>query len=1033
MRLHVLLRLFAVFTSAVMVATHAHAQSSTVSGTVMDTNGAPVIGAAVIQKGVPSNGVITNDSGVFSIPVKEGTVLSVSSIGYLAAEVSASNEMLIILEEDNQLLEEVVVVGYGVQRKSDLTGAISSVKADDIQGRSITHVEQALQGKTPGVNLITTSAQPGAAPTVRVRGIASNGTSDPLYVVDGLLMDDISSIDPSSIETMEVLKDAASAAIYGAQAGNGVILITTKKGKKGASSVTYDFQYQMTSLARKPQLLNSHEYIQQQKEARPTFTDLDVLLLMDQGIWDGSFSTDWFDVAFGLGNTFKHNISLQGGNEKGSFFLSMSSLNENGIVRLDKDTYKRYSVTLNADYQIQPWLKAGVNLDFANYSASPLIDGVPLSGAGMRSPNLFALTMAQPPYVADTYAPDKIPDEQRMLMEQGYKMFTDENGNYYSVSGRLHPIVAALSADRENFGNRLSGTLFANLTPIKGLVITSRLGFRIFNDQTYNFEHEYYGGNSYYNTAGTTEVRRTGITNTYYQWENFANYNRNIGKHSIGAMIGSSYSHNNRLITGMSITSSAEDDPLFADISFPSGNANRTTDGYSLKNAKISYYGRLNYSYNDRYILETTLRADAADLSVLPKENRWGFFPSVSAGWVLSKEEFFSPVKRTVSFAKIRASWGQNGSTSNLTGYKYSNSIDLKSAGYSFSNTSVAYNTSARPAQLYNPDLKWETSEQIDLGLDARLLKDRMSITLDWFQKDTKDLIIQRINVPYEAGNASAPVNGGNIRNQGVEIELSWKDNIGEVFYSISGNFASLGNKVTWLNPNVSDSRVMSPTLINGVGAVTAFEKDYPIWYFRGYQVDHIDGAGDPVFKNLSGDEDGVIDESDKTMIGKPLPDYTYGLTLSLAWKGLDFTVFANGSYGNDVFMCYNNASHFTYPLKALYDQRWTPENPSGKYARPQDRNDLIVKYLMSDAFVFDGSYFRIKQIQLGYTLPQRLTQKALLKKVRFNISFDNFFLFTAYPGLDPEISTDAVNGIGLDLGAYPTTRKMVFGVSITI
>lgn len=1008
-------------------------QTVAIKGTVVSSDGEPVIGAAVIQYDNPSNGVISDVSGAFSITVPSGALLSVSSIGYVSVDVPAQKGMIVVLQEDNELLDEVVVVGYGVQRKSDLTGAISSVKAEDIQGRSITHIEQALQGKTPGVNLITTSAQPGAVPTVRVRGIASNGTSDPLYVVDGLLMEDISSIDPGSIENMEVLKDAASAAIYGAQAGNGVILITTKKGAKGNGAVTYDFQYSISSLAIKPELLNAKEYLKQVKESDPVFTDADELLLIEQGVWDGSFSTDWIDVTFGNGSTSRHNLAFQGGNDRGSFYLALTSLNEDGIVRLNKDSYKRISAVLNADYQIKPWLKVGTNLDFANYQASPLLDGIPLSGSGTRSPNLFALALSQPPYVADTYAPDKLPLEQKTMLEKGWFMFQNADGDYYSISGRLHPLVAALQAERQLSGNRFSGTMFANLTPLKGLVFTSRLGFKFFDDRTYNFQHSYYGSDTYYSTSNTLGVSRTGTSTTYYQWENFANYSKSLGRHNLGLMAGTSFTHNTRLYTDMSITSASKDDPLFADISFPSGDANRTTEGYELQNAKISYFGRLNYNYAEKYIMEATFRADAADLSVLPASNRWGFFPSVSAGWVLSGEEFFKPLKSTVSFLKFRASWGQNGSTSNLSGYKYSNSINISSAGYSFSNADVVYNASARPAQLYNPDLKWETSEQLDLGLDARLFKDRLAITADWFRKDTKDLIIQNINLPFEAGNSSAPVNGGDIRNQGIELELGWKDHIGDVFYSISGNIATLSNRVTWLNPNVSDSRIMSTTVINQIGAITAFEKNYPIWYFRGYELDHIDDAGNPVLKNLSGDEDGAIDELDKTMIGKPLPDYTYGLTFTAAWKGLDFTLFANGSQGNDVFMCYNNTARFTYVLKSMYDQRWTGTNTDTRYAKPQVRTDSIIKYLMSDAFIYDGSYFRIKQILLGYTLPQKITRKAAMEKVRFSISLDNFFLFTAYPGLDPEISTDAVSGIGIDLCAYPTTRKVVFGVNVTL
>ena len=1007
------------------------AQRIDVSGLVTDKDGVPVVGAGVFQKGARSNGTITDLDGRFVLSVPAGATLVVSSIGYKDAEQPASAKMTVVLEEDNELLEEVVVVGYGVQKKVNLTGAISSVSSEDIQGRSIAHVEQALQGKTPGVTLITTSAQPGAVPTVRVRGIASNGTSDPLYVVDGLLMEDISSIDPNSIESMEVLKDAASAAIYGAQAGNGVILITTKKGTKGEGSITYDFQYNISSLAIKPQLLNSKEYIQQAMEANPLFTDDDVLRLIDLGTWDGKSSTDWLDVTFGNGIIKRHTLSAQGGNDRGSYFLTLGSYDEDGTVKLSKDTYKRYTVSLNADYQIKKWAKVGTTLDFANYSVSPLVDGVPLGGSGVRSPNLFAIAMYTPPYLVDRYAPDQLPEEMKNLLAAGKKLFTDDEGNYYTTLGLLHPEVAVKSAERRNYGNRFSGTMFANITPFKGLVFTSRFGFKVYTDNSYYFIHEYYGGENYFNEATTLYVNRSSTSTTYYQWENFANYAKSLGKHTIGVTAGMSYSHNTNLYTYAGISSAAKDDPLYADVSYPAGDVTRSTEGKELYNAKLSYFGRVNYNYADKYLLEATLRADAADSSILPIENRWGYFPSVSAGWIISGEDFFSSLKESVSFLKVRASWGQNGSTSNLGGYKYSNSISTTAAGYSYSNSAFTYQTKYVPAQLANPGLKWETSEQLDFGLDLRMFKDRLSLTADWFKKDTKDLIIQEINVPYEAGNIAAPVNGGNITNNGVELELSWKDQIGDFFYSVSGNIATLNNMVTWLNPNVSDSRIMSATSINFLGAPSAFEVGYPIWYFRGYKVDHLDENGDPVIANLSGDAEGSIDETDKTMIGKPLPDFTYGLTITLGWKGFDFTLFANGSQGNDMFMCYNNAS-LLYGLKSVYDQRWTPSHTNTRFARPQASTATINQYLLSDAFIFDGSYFRIKQIQLGYTVPQTLTRKAAIEKLRVFASLDNYFLFTSYPGLDPEISTNAVNAIGLDLGAYPTTKKMVFGVSVT-
>ena len=1028
------IQLFGLLLTAVLLLAgpFAGAQGIRIQGSVTDKDGVPVVGTGVFQKDAPVNGTVTDANGRFTITAPQGAILTFYSIGYKPAELPAQPQMNVVLQDDNLLLDEVVVVGYGVQRKVNLTGAISSVGSEDIEGRAIANLEQALQGKTPGVTLITTSAQPGAVPTIRIRGIASNGTSDPLYVVDGLLMEDISSIDPNSIQSMEVLKDAASAAIYGAQAGNGVVLITTKKGAKGEGNVSYDFQYQISSLAVKPKLINSEETIQQMMDSNPSFTIDNILLLIDQGIWDGKTSTDWIDIAFGNGITKKHTVNLHGANDNGSFYASLGAYDEDGVVRMDRDTYQRYTVALNTDYQIKPWLKVGATVDFAHYKASPLVDGVPLNGSGVRNPNIFAQAMYQQPFLPDTYAPGSLPSTMQAVMNQGvYNLFTDADGNYYSTDGLLHPMVAIRSADRKNYGNRLSGTLFANFTPVKGLVFTSRLGYKVYGDHTYYFAHNYYGGQNYFTSNEGLSVSRTNTATTYYQWENFANYNFSVGKNNFGAMAGMSFSRNSALYQNLGISSAAKDDPLFADISYPSGTAIKENEGYELLNTKLSYFGRLNYNYADKYLLEATLRADAADLSVLPAGNRWGYFPSVSAGWVISSEDFFSGVKSAVSFLKLRASWGQNGSTSNLSNYKYSNSILSNAVGYSFTNNGISYNTMFQPGQLYNPDLKWETSEQLDFGLDARFFRDRLSLTADWFRKDTKDLIIQNIKVPLEAGNTAAPINGGNIRNTGVELELSWKDQIGDFFYSLSGNIATLKNMVTWLNPNVSDSRIMSPITINGVGSLAAFEKDEPVWYFRGYELDKLDENGDPVFKNLSGDEEGVIDESDKTRIGKPLPDFTYGLTLQLGWKGIDFTLFANGSEGNDVFMCYNNATLF-YNLKSLYDQRWTPTHTNTRVARPQSRTENIQRYMLSDAFVFDGSYFRIRQVQLGYTLPQDWTRKISVEKLRLYASLDNFFLFTKYPGLDPEISTDAITGIGLDFGAYPTTKKMLFGVTVT-
>ncbi|MCQ2157885.1 MAG: TonB-dependent receptor [Bacteroidales bacterium] len=1012
--------------TAILTVVPASGQQRVCGGIVVDKAGEPVIGAAVIQAGNGSNGAVTGIDGTFSITVPSGAELSVRCMGYSSITVKATEKMTIVLQDDENFLEEVVVVGYGVQKKSNLTGAISSISSEDIQNRSIVNLESALQGKTPGVNLISTSAQPGAVPTVRIRGISSNGTSDPLFVVDGLIVSDINGIDPNSIESMEVLKDAASAAIYGAQAGNGVLLITTKKGKKGNGFLSYDFQLAMNSLAIKPKLLSAEEQLNQNKEEDPTFTDSSILRLIDSGVWDGTSSTDWYPEAFESSPTYRHTVSMQGANDKGSFFLSLGNVNEDGIIKGHYDTFKRFTVSANADYQVKPWLKVGITADFANYNNTPVTDATPSHGSGPYN-NFFASVMSAPAYAKPFYAPDELPTSMKNALADGYVLFTRENGDYYCAGEGSHPLVHAMSRDRKNFGNKLSGTLFANFTPIEGLVYTSRLGYNITDSNSYTYNKFFFANQSKFNSE-LNEVTRTNVTTTYYQWENFVNFDKTWGKHDFGVMAGISYSQNDMTYLLGNISKAIKDDPLFADLRYVAGDAIRDADGFNQINRKLSYFGRLNYSFAGKYLAEAVFRADAADTSVLPSTNRWGYFPSFSAGWIMSNEDFFKALGTPVSFLKLRASWGLNGSTSNLKNYSYSNSLATNPIAYSFTPgaTGFEYTIGTMPTQLYNPSLKWETSEQIDLGLDLRMFRDRLTMGFDWFNKTTRDLIVANTNVPYEAGNKAAPVNAGNVLNRGVELEISWKDAIGDFFYSVSGNIATLHNEVTYLDPNVGEGRINGMKFASS-GFATAFEKGFPIWYFRGYHVEGLDENGAPIFQDVK--EDGIIDDADKIMTGKPLPDFTYGITLNLGYKDFDLTVFGSGSQGNDVLMAYSQ-SKISYRLKSMYDQRWTPQNPNAKYAKPAVEN--CEKYNLSDAMIFDGSFFRIKQIQLGYTLPKNICGKIALEKLRVYASLDNFFLFTSYPGMDPEASSDIINGIGLDYGCYPTTRKVVFGASIT-
>ena len=1001
-----------------------------VTGKVIDNLGESMIGVSILEKGT-TNGVVTDIDGNYTLTVNQGATLVFSYVGYVTQELVANGGTLnVTLQEDTETLDEVVVVGYGVQKKSSVTGAISSVKTEDIENRSITRVEEALQGKTAGVQLVSTTSQPGSSPTIRIRGFSSNGTSDPLYVVDGLIVSDLSSIDPNNIQSMEVLKDAASAAIYGAQAGNGVVLITTKSGSQGTSSITYDFQYSISSLARRPKLLNSAEYFTQQKEADPTFTDANIQELIDNGTWDGVSSTDWYDVAFNASPSSHHTVTMQGANDKGSYFLSFNHLYDNGIIREDRDTYKRLSVMLNADYQIKPWLKVGTTANFANYTSKTISDG----SGGTSYVSMIATVMTLAPYIADTYAPDALPTPMQANIANGFTLLQDANGNYYSCLGsmeQVHPMVAIRMSNKKNTGNSLMGTLYANFTPFKDFVFTTRMGYRIAGDQTYNKSNLYYGSASA-NNKENNGVTRTSTSTTYYQWENFANYNTTIAEdHNLSAMLGMSYSQTDQKYVYAAVDKIAKDDPLYSDLDWPAGDATKSVNGHNYIYRKLSYFGRLGYDYKNRYMAQFAMRADAADSSVLPSTNRWGYFPSASVGWTISNEDFFAENNNTpITFLKLRGSWGQNGSTSNLSGYKYSNALTTNAAGYSFNHSSAPnyiYTTTAKPSQLYNPDLKWETSEQLNIGVDLRAFRDRFTLSMDWYKKKTKDLIVSNIIIPYEAGNSAAPMNAGNVENKGFELEASWRDNIGDFGYSVTGNIATLKNKVTYLDPNVSGGRIEGSTTMASNGAFSAFEEGYPVWYFRGYQVDHLDENGDPVFRD--NDNSGSIDANDKAMIGKPMPDFTYGITLTANYKNFDLLVFGNGSVGNDVFMSYSYNS-IRYALKEVYDQRWTPSNTNAKYARPQLTN--ADKYGLSDAYVFDGSYFRIKQIQLGYTFPKQWLKKILVENLRVYASLDNFFLFTKYPGLDPEVSSTTTSGMGVDYGNYPTTKKVVFGLSVT-
>lgn len=1026
-------RITAMIMAVMLIGSPAMAQAQIkVHGIVSDDSGEPLIGATIKEKGT-TNGISTDIDGKYSLTVKPGAVLIFSYVGYASVEKKVTGETLnVTLKESSTQLNDFVVVGYGIQKKSNVTGSISQVKAEDLENRSVSNIQSALQGKTSGVQVVTTSGAPGSAPAIRVRGYSSNVDMSPLYVVDGVRLSDISGIDPNDIQSIEVLKDAASAAIYGAQAGNGVVLVTTKKGANGDGSfgkISYDFQYTSQSLAHKPKLLNSEQYIDFMTEAGIIHSLTEVY----QKGWNGYTNTDWADVAFENSNMFKHNLALQGANDRGSYYLSLTYLNNDGIVKGDKDTYKRYTAAVNADYNIKPWFKVGTNNQVEYYESKSV------SSSGTYG-NMMASVMQLDPLTPDTWAPDNLPQNMRNLLALGNNLMKDPDGNYYAISNfydseQVHPMILRDRTTGGTKGFNINGAIYGDFKPFSFLTITSRFGYRLSSYHTPSYSHKFYGssstGNKYIGISATTG------NSIYYQWENFANFNKTFADvHDVSAMIGMSFSKNTTNLTSGGFSGNddvgdavAKDDPYgFGDLNYGLSGATKSASGGTTEVTSLSYFGRIGYTYANKYMAQFSLRGDAYDLAYLPKSNRWGVFPAFSLGWEIMQENFMEGARGWMDALKIRYSWGKNGSIAALGGYAYSTDMSQNSIYPFLAIPPYGYSYGSQPATMGNEELKWETSTQNNIGLDARFLNGRLSFSMDYFIKKTDGLLISGITPSLIVGGVASPMNAGNVKNTGFEFELGWRDNINGFTYGVRANLSTLKNKVTYLHPSI--------TRINGytfsLNTISAFESGYPVWHFYGYKFDHIDPAtGDAVMKDITGD--GIVNEDDKTDIGCAIPDLTYGLTLTAAYKGFDLTVFGQGTAGNDMFMCLQMQDKLSSNRlkEVFYDGRWIAGQDNTHATKPA-ADASMSQYLFSDAMVYNASYFKIKQIQLGYTFPQKWMRKAKISNLRIYCSLDDFFTFTKYKGMDPEASTGTGNAQGIDVGGYPVSKKVVCGLNIT-
>ena len=1007
-------------------------QAKKITGTVTDAMG-PVIGANVLEKGT-TNGVITDIDGNFTLNVQPGATIVVSFIGYQPQEIVVGNQtsFKIQLKEDTELLDEVVVVGYGVQKKKLVTGATVEVKGEDIAKLNTTQALGALQSQSPGVNIQAVSGQPGDGFKINIRGAGTNGNTAPVYVIDGVAGGDINALNPADIERIDVLKDAASCAIYGSSGANGVILITTKQGKVGKVSVSYDGNIGWANIYKMPDMLNAKEYMAVMDQVAynnggqpydwSKFVDADLLTAYQNGTNPG---TDWVKE-FRNKNAVvtNHALNVTGGSEFSKFSTGIGYQYQDGAFGGPvKTDYRRFTFRINSEHVIYrkgdvDVIKFGENI----YYQHKQNQGVQL---GNQYSNDLSNALRAIPLIP-VYN-----ENGDFFMYDDLKNFgTSANGildyTAYASNPMAH-MVYNQAGNNKNKNFNLNTAAYLEVQPLKNLIYKGQVSYKQWSSSWRSYLPVYQ-----INNQGDSRDKDQTINNVSLGWNwsltNTLSYRFDITDlHHFDVLAGTEYSKS-RPTYGESVEAtgynSAFGDFTHAYLHNTERKATATVNGYpSDYGSKMSYFGRLNYDFKETYMFSAIIRADGS--SKFAKGNQWGYFPSFSAGWVISNEAFMKNTASWLGFLKVRAGWGQNGND-NIPNSNWRAGYEFGDYGlYTFGSDKNGGTTGAYPNRLANPDLTWETSEQTNIGIDARFLNSRLTVTADYFHKKTKDLIVSGIKASTVVGNSFSPVNAGNITNKGFELELGWQDRIGDFAYGVRANVATLKNKVTKMHESLSS--IDGATYVT-YGAITRFEVGKPAWYFYGYDFMGVDSkTGEPIFRDIDGVE-GITD-NDKTEIGKGIADYTYGITLNAAWKGFDFILFGTGSQGNDVFCGLNRVDYNLNQLTYFTKNRWTESNRNGK--TPASGATDYTKYLTSSGCVFDGSYFKIKQIQLGYSFPKQLIKKVAIENLRIYGSLEDFFTFTDYPGFDPEV-TGVGNSLGVDKGSYPNSKKVVLGLSVT-
>ena len=1047
-----------------------------VTGTVSDAEG-PVIGATVTEKGNPSNGVITDIDGNYSINVKPGATLVITYVGFVTQEIPVGDRSVInvTLVEDSESLDEVVVIGYGTMKKKLVTGATVQVKGDEIAKLNTTNALEAMQSSTPGVQITQSSAQPGKGYKVYIRGIGTTGNSTPLYVIDGVAGGNLDGINPNDIESIDILKDAASAAIYGARAANGVILVTTKQGKAGKIEINYNGAIGWSNAYKRPQLLNAKQYMTIFDEYTfntsgtklnwANYVPADILEKVNKG-WEG---TDWWG-AFENKNAVQHNhsVTLTGGSDRSKFAMSYTYTGNEGIMGADMASYyKRHTIRVNSDHVLLrakdfDAITIGENISIGyNKSHDLAEDGMYWSYIH----SLLQTTPLLPQYAdnGDIYFYQNLDDTP--AYGQGWNPGLFNNPWENLTKGGFNSL-----AESRNINT--SATAFLVIQPIKGLKLRSQFNYN-------------WGSGSYRNFGMPRAVSEgTGVTksysvsqsawlNTSFSIENTLTYDLPIlNGHKISAMVGQSYQSSawsfnvggsNKVAYGEQLATLKDwNSAYLSNLKLVSATDASLTGNPNDEEYLASWFGRVTWDYNEKYMATVTMRYDGS--SIFADGHRWGFFPSVSAGWVISNEPFMEKTRSWMDFFKIRASWGQNGNCS-IAKYQYLATIAMSSDagdnGYKFGsdmNTSTAGtpHTGAYANIVPNADLTWETSEQLDFGFDARFLNNRLGVNFDWYKKTTKDWLITGPQIAIYGTNPAA-INGGDVQNTGIELALSWNDRIGKDFsYNASVNFATNKNKVTRIANQNHYINGNGGVLSQGTEYIFRAEEGKPIGYFYGMsysgiwqnqeQIDAARAAGKAVLDNAQPGDciwddwngDGVItyaegDNCDRHEIGNPNPDVTLGVNLGLEWRGLDFSVNGAGAFGQQIMRSYRS---FGDDPDQNYDttilNRWHGEGTSNTQPRISATGHQNTIWI-SNRYMENAGFFKIKAITLGYDF-KNVWKSCPFQQLRFYVQAQNLVTFTKYTGLDPEVgSSGGAQGwaSGIDLGLYPTARTYLVGASI--